>query len=263
MDKLTLKEKIILLLNNNREENTLSYRPQTLLYSIFNNTSDATIRATISSLTELGWVEKIEKSNQTYLMATKLGIKSLIPHILIDRSATSASSEYWDGNYHLCLFAVPERQRQKRGRIRELLLKHHFRLWDQGLWLCPVLDQALISRLDSEKLLGYLSFITASKIDFPHNSLNRNLQEGEVWPSGLWYLQKITDEYRRLGNAGKKLDDLTSFDVVRYRSLLDWEEETLLVIRKDPFFPNRFFKMADEREKTIDLYFRLSHKQLL
>lgn len=266
MNHLSIKEKLILALYNGSSGDFLTYKPQTFLYKLFPEQNEATIRATVSLLWESGWVEKMEKTGGTFVSPTKTGISQVLGDYIygIIHGADIKDSSDWDNQFHLCIFNVPESRRQRRARIRELLIKHGFRLWEQGVWLCPVLNQNLVTKLVSEKLITYISFVTASKIDFSHNFLKeKDGKSPEEWLINLWNLSKTANIYRRLVIDGEKLDEMNAFDIVRYRNLIDWEEKLLLVLRQDPFFPNRFYKMSDVRENVIGLLLRLSRKQIL
>lgn len=267
MNRLSIKEQIILTLFNGTENNVIPYRPLSYIYNTLPEVSSDCVRVTTGILLSEGSIEKIEKHGFLHFTPTKTGLKSLFGKYLYNRVYAPETAEggiLWNRQYHLIVFKVPEVQRKKRGRIRELLLRHGFRLWQEGLWLSPVPDKNLTKKLQSENLDQYISFVLASKIELPQKiAKNQDSVPEQKWPFSLWNLSGIRNSYSNLVREGQRLSKKHTFDVVGYGNFLKWQEKLLLNMRKDPFFPENFFDMSDVRERTLTLFVSLSRKQIL
>ena len=269
MNKLSIKELIVLTLYNGEENNVITYKPLSYIYSTLPKLSQACLRVTVNSLCNEGSLEKIKREGLSRFVPAKDSLKILFGDYLFKRIYTpppnfDSGLSPWLNHYSLIAFNVPEIKRKKRGRIRELLLRHNYRLWQEGLWLSPVADNSLKIKLQSEKLDQYISHITTAKIELPQaEAINSSRALNDKWPFSLWNLYSLRKNYLRLIHEGSNLAEMTTFDVVRHGNFIRWEEELLLNLRQDPLFPDSFFKMSKVREKTVDLFISLSRTRIL
>ncbi len=245
MDHISLKEQITLALFNGSSLSSISYRSYDFLYGLFPQVNPAAIRVSVNELVGEGKIREQKINGKLYFALSNPPIYPAKPE--------GQSGASWDNNFIFAVINVPEKRRVKRARLRELLTKANFRMWQAGIWLSPVSNIELEKHISAENLTGYINFIKGSFILSPEA-----LAKGD-----LWNLPQLKKTYQELIEESQSLLGLTHFDVIRYGSLVAWEENFLQNIKNDPFFPDEFFELGNLREKVVKMFVELSQKPLI
>lgn len=243
MDHLSFKEQITLALYNGGNLSSISYRSYDFLYGLFPKANPAAIRVSVGELVDEGKIREQKINGKHYFALSNPAIYPAKPE--------GQSGASWDNNFIFAVINVPEKKRVKRARLRELLTKANFRLWQAGIWLSPIANPELQKRIYAEKLEGFVNFINGNFL----------VKENDIFK--LWSLPQRKKIYEELKEEAKPLLGLTHFDVIRYGSLVAWEEKFLRNVKNDPLFPDEFFEIGNLREKVIKIFKELSQKPLI
>lgn len=98
-------------------------------------------------------------------------VASLTPHgllevLLIKAHAKRKNQEQWDGKWRMVIFDIPERNRDRRNLLRDLLTENGFYRLQESVFVHPYsLQRAVIDYLKATNLIRYIRFARMEEID--------------------------------------------------------------------------------------------------
>lgn len=126
------------------------YRPYSGIYEFLSSFSKSSIRAGIQLLLHEGEVEKIIKNGQAYFSLTLKGFKTCSGHYL---RTYFGFKKPWDGKWRMIIFDIPEKRREVRGKLRQLLFKLGFGRLANSIYISP-LDNLVATLAELKRLIG-------------------------------------------------------------------------------------------------------------
>lgn len=131
---MSLKSLILLFSTDNLNYFKSNYQPYEVIYQFLNDYSKSSIRAAVSSLLADGDLEKIVRNGTVCFSLTSKGFRSLSRSFL--RSYQGLKTQ-WDGKWRMIVFDIPEKKREQRGRVREILERFGFGRLTNSVYISP------------------------------------------------------------------------------------------------------------------------------
>ena len=251
----TLCDQILLALYQGSQQD--SYRPFSYLLALFPHKT-ASLRVLVNLLVEKGLINKIEREKKILVTLTELGESRFLPIKSGFGGQGRAWQQHWDGEIHLAILSVPEKERGIRARLRAFLLNHNFRLWQPGIWLSPVKEKRWERELNYSGLKPYLTMVEAVDLKI---GAEKDVLVNLV--ASLWQLDFFKQAYEKYLTQARPFLKMIHFDVERARNLLAIQEFLLVTVAQDPFFPDNLFKLNPLRKKAWQVFQNLSQKKML
>jgi CRISPR-associated endonuclease Cas2 len=118
-------------------------------------------RTAVYRLRHQGLIDIANNNGQKFLRLTRDGqLKVLV------LKAVSIDRRKWDGKWRLVVFDIPEKARQERNQLRQLLKNNQFHKLQASVFISPFpLNLKAIEYLKETKLIDFIRILRVDKMD--------------------------------------------------------------------------------------------------
>src|SRR3989338_4388384 len=103
-----------------------------------------------------GAVRLVKEGKESLAVLTPHGILEVL---LIKAQAKTKDQERWDGKWRMVIFDIPERNRDRRNLLRDLLKQNGFYRLQESVFVHPYsLHRAVVDYLKATNLIRYIRF---------------------------------------------------------------------------------------------------------
>ena len=164
----------------------MSHRTQDLLFTLFGDylrarggenwvgslielmdclgVSAQAVRSTLSRMVRKNWLKTRQAGRNSYYSLT---LKSMALLEEGSQRIFHPRKDPWDGQWHILVYSIPERQRHLRARLRQRLAWMGFGLLNQATWIAPRdLRQEVEVMLDQLGIRPYVETFRAEHLGF-------------------------------------------------------------------------------------------------
>ena len=119
------------------------------------------LASAIYRLQKSGLIEFIEKGDERIYKLTKTGtMEALFAKAKLPKELS------WDGKWRLMVFDIPEKARQYRSKLRQLLRKNNFKKFQASVYISPyALNMEAILYLQESGLSKYIRILRIDQAD--------------------------------------------------------------------------------------------------
>ena len=150
--------------------------------------SEAAVRQAVSRMSRQGWLTALKHGNRAYYALTQRGIKrveAISPRIY-------EPAHEWDGRWRLLSYAIPEKNRERRDRLRKDLILLGLAPLSPSTWISPRdIAEAIRETTEAHDVAEHVHFFLAD--------YGGPLSDSELL-NRSWDLTRIAAAYREFIN---------------------------------------------------------------
>lgn len=204
--------------------------------------SQSSARVAVSQLLENGDIEKIVKNDIVCFSLTLKGYRILSDNLL---KPYRGFKNGWDGKWRVVIFDIPESERGKRARIRQILRNSGFGRLTNSVYVSPFDNLEVACQKIREKI-GKESKL----FSFEAKQIN-DLVENKIIAKTAFHLDELAKKYNRwiklAKNPNSKIDILISYYV--------------LLLEVDPALPEELLPVSWSFTKSWAIFIGLLKKK--
>lgn len=192
-----------------------NYQTYEAIYRFLEGYSQSSARVAVSQLLENGDIEKIVKNDIVCFSLTLKGYRILSDNLL---KPYRGFRNRWDGKWRVVIFDIPESEREKRARIRQILGSSGFGRLTNSVYVSPFDNLEVVCQKIREKIGKESKLFSFEAKQINELAENKSLSQNKTIAKTALHLDELAKKYSQwsklVKNPNSKIDILISYYVL-------------------------------------------------